>query len=229
MIDFHAHILPGIDDGSKNIDMSISMLAMANAQGIDTVVATPHFYADTMKIEEFINNRKQAYDSISKEADRIGVNVRLGAEVAYFRTLHESEYLDSFLIEGTRLLLVEMPFDQWGKKEVNTIKGLINNGITPILAHIERFWGYQKDKSAIDEIMAMDVICQYNASPLLKFGRRKNLKDIKKRDNVLLGTDCHNISSRPVNMKMAREVIIKKLGEEKLQRIDSFGESLLKG
>ena len=227
MIDFHAHILPGIDDGSRNKEMSLAMLAHAKAQGINTIVATPHFYADTMKAEEFIKDRQVAYEEIFDMAKQMDITIRLGAEVCYFRSLHESANLKDFTIQGTNYLLLEMPFDQWTKREVATITGLINQGVTPILAHIERFWPYQKDKAPLEEIMRLDVIYQYNASPLLKFGKGKILKSIKKNDNVLLGTDCHNTSTRPVNLKAARDVIAKKLGEDKLDAIDDLAEQIL--
>lgn len=227
MIDFHAHILPGIDDGSQNKEMSLAMLARAKAQGITTIVATPHFYADTMKADDFIKDRQAAYEEILDMAKQMDITIRLGAEVCYFRSLHESANLKDFTIQGTNYLLLEMPFDQWTKREVATITGLINQGVTPILAHIERFWPYQKDRSALEEIMRLDVIYQYNASPLLKFGKGKILKSIKKTDNVLLGTDCHNMSTRPVNLKAARDVIAKKMGEDKLDAIDDLAEQIL--
>ena len=227
MIDFHAHILPGIDDGSQNKEMSLAMLARAKAQGISTIVATPHFYADTMKAEDFIRDRQAAYEEIIAMANQMDITIRLGAEVCYFRSLHESANLMDFAIQGTNHLLLEMPFDQWTRREVNTIDGLINQGVTPILAHIERFWPYQKDKAPLEEIAQMDVIYQYNASPLLKFGKGKILKSIARNDNVLLGTDCHNTTTRPVNLKAARDVIAKKMGEDKLDAIDDLAAQIL--
>lgn len=228
VIDFHAHILPGIDDGSKSDDMSLAMLARAKAQGITTIVATPHFYADTMNVKDFLKDREAAYGRIQAMAQKLEIEIRLGAEVCYFRSLHESEYLEDLLIKGTRCVLLEMPFDQWTQREVTTVKGLLDNGVTPILAHIERFLSYQKDRRPLDEILQLDVICQYNSSPLLRWGKGKVLRHMKKRDKVLIGTDCHNINSRPINLKEARAVLADKLGEDKLNFIDSLAESILK-
>ena len=58
MIDWHSHILPGMDDGSKDPEESIAMLDMLEQQGIDTVIATPHFYANEETTEEFLGRRK---------------------------------------------------------------------------------------------------------------------------------------------------------------------------
>ncbi len=52
-IDFHTHILPGIDDGSRNVEMSLRMLAAQREQQVDEIVATPHFYAQKDSVEEF--------------------------------------------------------------------------------------------------------------------------------------------------------------------------------
>ena len=60
MIDLHCHILPGIDDGSKNLEISLNMLKMQKEQGVDKVMFTPHFKIDEMTYEEFLQKRKQA-------------------------------------------------------------------------------------------------------------------------------------------------------------------------
>ena len=64
VIDFHSHILPNIDDGSKDINMSVEMLKRSKQQGIDVIVATPHFYADSNTIEHFLNKRARALEQL---------------------------------------------------------------------------------------------------------------------------------------------------------------------
>ena len=67
VIDFHSHILPGIDDGSRNVETSIGMLRMCKEHGVDTMIATPHFYADSNTVERFIDSRQKAYDKVMAE------------------------------------------------------------------------------------------------------------------------------------------------------------------
>lgn len=230
IIDFHSHILPGVDDGSKSIEMTTQMLSLAAAQGVTTMVATPHFYASKMEVDRFLSKRQAAYESIKDVANGMGIEIRLGAEVAFFRSLFESNNLDDFLIQGCneKLLLLEMPFAQWGKRELQTIEGIIDRGVTPILAHIDRFFSYQKNKQTLDEILEMDVICQYNADSVFGFwSKGKILKRIDKDDRVIIGSDCHNTSNRQPNIGQMRRIIIDKLGEEKFNSITEFSKSLL--
>lgn len=64
VIDFHSHVLPGIDDGSRNIETSIEMLRLSRNAGVDRMIATPHFYADEDRIEHFLEKREHAYQSL---------------------------------------------------------------------------------------------------------------------------------------------------------------------
>ena len=70
MIDFHSHILPGIDDGSKNTQMSLAMIEEEKKQGVHTIVATPHFYADEDSVERFLKRRAHSYERLQEEAQK---------------------------------------------------------------------------------------------------------------------------------------------------------------
>ena len=82
MIDIHSHILPGIDDGSKNLRMSLGLIDMLIDQGIDTVAATPHFYADRVSVEKFLSRRQRAYESLAEALENTpkAPKILLGAE-----------------------------------------------------------------------------------------------------------------------------------------------------
>ena len=66
MTDFHSHILPGVDDGSKSIEETLKMLELLSDQGVRRVVATPHFYPNHHSVEEFLEKRNSAYEEIKK-------------------------------------------------------------------------------------------------------------------------------------------------------------------
>ena len=66
VIDFHSHTLPGIDDGSRNVVMSIEMLRLSAGQGVDVIAATPHFYAWKHRIGTFLERRKEALEALYK-------------------------------------------------------------------------------------------------------------------------------------------------------------------
>ncbi|MEF2562838.1 MAG: CpsB/CapC family capsule biosynthesis tyrosine phosphatase, partial [Negativibacillus sp.] len=95
MIDFHAHILPKMDDGSKSAEESIAMLKIQAEQGIRCVVATPHFYAEHETPQDFLHRREHSYQSLQQEIERQGLQeqlpqIRLGAEVRYFEGISRS-------------------------------------------------------------------------------------------------------------------------------------------
>ncbi len=228
VIDFHSHVLNNIDDGSKSLEMSIEMLTESKKQGIDIQIATPHFYAHKMNPESYLVKRAEAYSVLKEEAGKLGIELLLGSEVAFFRGMSEWEFLEEFCITGTKLLLIEMPFRQWTSRDIDAIEELQYRGVRPVIAHLERFIPFQKKKDCINELINMDVIIQFNCEDLLDFWKRgKLLKLIANNDNVILGSDCHNVSTRVQNLGLGRELIAKKLGNECLARIDKFGSSLL--
>ena len=99
MIDFHTHILPGVDDGSKNVEESLLMLDSMKNQGVKTVIATPHFYANDESVESFLSRRNEAFSSLKKSlAD--GPEIILGAEVRYYDGISRLEDLKKLRIEG---------------------------------------------------------------------------------------------------------------------------------
>ncbi|MBR6529107.1 MAG: capsular polysaccharide biosynthesis protein, partial [Firmicutes bacterium] len=89
IIDFHSHLLPCVDHGSQSIEESIEMLRIMKSQGIDAVVATPHFYADEEFPEEFLKRRKVGAENLMKAIEGLAgedfPHIYLGAEVAYYR------------------------------------------------------------------------------------------------------------------------------------------------
>lgn len=227
IIDFHSHILPGVDDGSTDLEMSDAMLDMAYLQGVAVQVLTPHFYASRMNPEDFFMRRDYAYEKIQPVAKKNKVWTKLGAEVAYFRNMHEADILDKLTINGTRVLMVEMPFDQWTGKEVDTVNGILRRGFILVLAHVDRYISLQKDNEAMEEILDKQVISQINCEALDSFfEKRKVIKTIGSRA-FLLGTDAHNLKNRAPNIAVGREVIKEKMGEDVLRNVDILGNGIL--
>lgn len=228
VIDFHAHILPGIDDGSRNREMSEEMLKRSAEQGIHTIIATPHFYASRATLKGFLQKRAAAYEHIKDLAERYGVRVPLGAEVAFFSGMHNAEGLEELTIGDTSLLLLEMPFRAWDGGDLQEVEKLIDRGVRPVIAHVERFYPYQKDKRVMEELYSLPVLVQVNAEALLSWStRRLALKLFREGVAHLLGSDCHNTSSRPPNLAAGRKIIEKKLGAQYLPQIDRLGEEAL--
>ena len=228
MIDFHSHILPGIDDGSKNVKMSLQMLSAMRDQGIDTVIATSHFYATQRSPRRFLERREQAWDLLAPELPGDSPDIILGAEVLYFPGISHMAELPQLCVEGTSILLLEMPFDSWTEYCIREVRELARSGeFTVLLAHIERYY-FKQPVSVWDDFLSEGILMQSNADFFLPFRtRRKALKLLREGRIHLLGTDAHNMASRAPRMAEAVAMIQKHLGPEPLREIDRLGERLL--
>lgn len=228
VIDFHSHILPGIDDGSWNIEMSEQMLEMSASHGVNVIVATPHFYAGRMTIDGFLKKRAEAYGNIQNAAAKQAIHFVLGAETTFFSGMGNADGLEKLTIADTSFLLLEMPFRTWNTGDIREIETLIGRGLKPIMAHIERFYPFQRDKRIFNTLYSLPVLVQINAEALLHWKtRRLALKLFKEGKAHLLGSDCHNVTSRPPNLAEGRNIIEKKLGNPRLIQIDQLGEEVL--
>ena len=228
MIDFHSHILPGIDDGSKDVKMSLQMVKTLSEQGADTICATSHFYATERSVQRFLFRRQEAWEKLSEAMPDDAPEIRLGAEVLYFPGISRMQELPELCLEGTDLLLLEMPFTAWNDYTVREVKDLARSrNFTLVLAHIERYY-FQQPVSVWDDFLDLDIVMQSNAEFFLPFRtRRKALKLLKEGRIHLLGTDAHNMSSRAPRLAEARAMIRKHLGQEALDEIDELGEELI--
>jgi len=230
MIDFHSHILPNIDDGSRDVEESLELLRMSANQGIDTMVATPHFYVEQDTVESFLKKRQRAYDALMEHTKGENLpDVKWGAEVYFFNELSQLENVERLSIGSGRYILIEMPFEVWTKRTFDSLYNLMaRKRLIPIIAHIERYIPVQRDMKKINTLLDMDVLVQMNGSFINNWKtRRKALGLLKKEKVHLLGSDCHNIGSRKPNLQSAFEIIEKKLGIEKINEIDNQGKKIL--
>ena len=227
MIDVHSHILPRMDDGSASVEESIELLSRLSAQGVTAAVATPHFYAQRESVAQFLERRDTAYRLLAERLTAALPSVLLGAEVRYYGGISRLTELPSLCIEGSRLLLLEMPFDRWTQSVVNEVVDLACRGnLTVVLAHIERYRGMQ-DRRVWERLARSGVLFQANAEFFNAFlTRRKALKLLKAGAIHLLGSDCHGLAHRPPRIGEAFRVIDKACGADFVSDFVSYGESL---
>ncbi len=229
MTDFHTHILPAVDDGSKSVAESIGMLAELAKQGITKAVATPHFYANDESVEAFIARRQKAYDQLAKEMPSDLPEILLGAEIRYYEGLSRLDRLESLCIQGSRLLLVEMPERKWPESTIREITDLASSDrFIPVLAHIERCIFYQSE-TTFCRLLENGVLMQINASFLNgSFSKFKAIKLAKKSRIHFIGSDCHNLNERAPDTGKAYEVLQKRLGKAYTADFIGFTNNYLK-
>lgn len=232
MIDFHSHILPKMDDGSGSLEESVAMLREMAAQGVTQVVATPHFYPQRENVESFLKRRDAAFGALSEEmAKHEGLpKVLLGAEVFYYTGMSDSEDLERLAIQGTKYILVEMPDGQWAPRMYRELEKIaLQRGLTPIIAHIDRYIRPFRTKGIPETLAQLPVLVQANGACFLDpWMRPLVMKLLKKGQIHLLGSDAHNMGDRAPNLAPAAEKIRNKLGEEALEIIAQNGMEVLK-
>ena len=230
-LDFHSHVLPGIDDGAKDLATSLAMLGEMQRQGTSLVLATPHFCLSNGSIEEFIARRDEAYGHLMAAVEATGAvipKILRGAEVLLSTELAEQPDLSRLCIEGTRCILLEMPYGPWRSWMVNTVYEVQNAGFYPIMAHLERYFRFSGNEEWMDDLLSSGLAVQMNAGSIVNRERQRFcLKLIKYGIVDVLGSDAHNMDSRPPQYKEAVAIIRKKLGDAAYQRIEQNGQELL--
>jgi len=229
MTDLHTHILPGMDDGAKTVEESLALLALEREQGVDTVVLTPHFYRNRENPAHFLERRKKAADTLREALASRGElpRVKLGAEVAWWPGLADCGELNELCIEGTKTLLVELPFSPWSERMVGSIYDLMGRtGVTPVIAHLERYLKGQRAE-LVRDVLDLGVPVQVSGDVLLEFFKRGPAMKLLKADEAqLVASDCHNTSSRAPNLGDAMRVVEKKLGREHAAKIARCADRL---
>lgn len=229
MIDFHAHILPGIDDGSKSVEESLQLLRTLAQQGVTSVVATPHFYAWQNSPEMFCQRRQRAWEKLRPHLTEDLPRIVLGGEVHYFEGISRSADLRRLCIEGTDTLLLEMPSGEWSGRMMDELWELTEQrGICVVLAHIERYL-YHQPSHIREELFRLKLRLQSNASFFLRFStRRKAMRLLSEGKIHVLGSDCHNMQTRPPQIGAAAEQIRRRLGEEAVTRLSRCAAGMIR-
>ena len=235
MTDLHTHILPGMDDGAGTADDSIEMLLYEYEQGIDTVVLTPHFYPEQESIGEFLSRRQNSWEQLEQAVNSLAEDVRsripnmvLGAEVAYLPNLEEYGDLRPLCIGNTSNMLLELPFYPWDKMFVRQFYVFLERvGVTPILAHIERYFPCQ-NKRYLNEILELGLPVQVGIDMLA--GRLSLPMKLLKQGKVhVVASDCHDIHHRRPDLGVAMETIKRKLGFEWAEELEELADQLAVG
>jgi len=232
MIDIHTHILPHLDDGAKNTQMSIAMMKTLQQQGVETVVFTPHYYGKRSTPDVFLQRRNGTFDHI-KDQIPAGLRVKLGAELHFTGiNMPENDELCKLAIEGTKYILVEFPFtNAWTSELMTRLSDFMRDtDYTPIIAHVERYPEVQQKPALAWELANMGCLLQVNAPAFLDKRERKLAFALLKHGFVhCLGTDAHNMDSRPPDMLTATKAVEKAGCLELWERAENIMKDVVEG
>ena len=229
MLDLHCHILPGIDDGSKNSEMSSVLLTEEQKQGVNAIVFTPHFNTLRISLEEFLKAREHSYKRLMElpAAKELGIKFKLGAEVYFSTRLNEME-LDELCFTDTNYILIEFPTDEKPYGLTHTVVDIINRGYQPILAHVERYPYFTSDPTRLYDLVEKGCIVQINAGAIIQ-GNKIAMKYIKWGMAQLICTDCHDLEKRSPNLREAYSIVKKKFGEDYVDWFDRNARNVFLG
>ena len=210
MIDIHNHILPNIDDGSKSMEMSLNMLKCANEQGVTDVVNTVHLQHPLfLNINHSLDNIQRIAKSLQSKLDecKIPIKIHLGSEVFYYENLLKISNKPLTTLGGGKYMLIEFSPKNIPNSQKQTLYNLKMTGITPIIAHPERYKLVQENFNIVYDWINAGCLIQVDAgSPLGLMGEKaKNSSHliIKEKCCHILASDAHNDSNRNFCIKDA--------------------------
>lgn len=237
MIDIHSHIIFDVDDGPKTPEDSRALLQYAYDQGVRTIVSTSHRRKGMFETpeEKIATNFRQVQEIAKEVADDL--TILYGAEI-YF-TSDILDKLDQKIIPtlgGTSYALIEFSMTTPWKEIHKGLSDVLRLGITPVVAHIERYHALENEEKKVQDLINMGCYIQINSSSVLKpklFGEK--YKFMKKRAQYFLdrdlvhfvASDMHNLDARPPYMEEAYKIIQKKYGRERARDLFVENQRLL--
>jgi protein-tyrosine phosphatase len=222
MIDLHSHILPGIDDGSRNLEMSLEMARMAVDDGITTMACTPHIYPGL-----YMNNTAgiiAAREALQRSLDEAGIPLKLtiGADVHLVPGLLQA-LRDGIVpcLHQTRYLLLEPSHHVAPPHFQDSVFQLVAEGYVPVITHPERLTWVEDSYSVFADLVRQGAWMQVTAGALTGvFGARAKYWGERFLGDGLthiIATDAHSSGRRSPNMSKAKQIAERMLGREEAE------------
>ena len=224
MLDMHSHIIPGIDDGAKDQETAVSMLKIAAHNGTTHIVATPHVIEGQWL--PMWENILEECKELQQLAATMGLSITVipGAEVAMgINILQGIKGPGAYCINGGRYMLVELPMTEIPAFADEFFFTLQARGITPILAHPERYMKLMANPTQLEEWIDHGILTQLNGTSLMgvmgervrEFAERLLLQDMV----YMIGSDAHSKRTRNSNLLGTAEKIKQLIGNENAHRL----------
>lgn len=223
MIDFHSHILPGLDDGIATFDEALVTVREAKKAGFDKIIATTHYYTG----DNFIANEEERKTVLEKLNENIsGIEIILGNEI--YINGHIDELIqnrDASTINNSKYILFEIPLQGEYQNLKNVIFDLISKGYKLILAHPERYKIFQEDPRKLEEIVDLGVYLQANYLSIIGFygkDAQRTVELLYKHDMIsFIGTDVHKANRYYSKVGASIDKIVSIIGDEKFEELSS--------
>lgn len=217
-VDIHSHILPGVDDGAKDVSQALELLKAACSQGTGAMILTPHYRG------RYRDNTSEKLTVVFEELSKLAktecpeLELYLGCEVGYELDVSEKIANGSVLtLNGTQYVLLEFQEESFRSRIMNGVLEVLNFGYIPIIAHVERYEAFRKAPQLIDEVTELGALIQINAQSVLGKGglgiKRYCHKLLKAHLVHFVATDAHNLKARYPDLRSCYQTIRKKYGQ----------------
>ena len=218
MIDFHSHILPGIDDGSRSIEQTIRMLKEAKEAGFTKIISTSHYMEGYYESDE--TERIELLNEVQKNIS--GIELYLGNEIYITNNMIDLiQNKQASTINNSKYVLFEFPLSAKSMNDKEVVYRLIENGFVPVIAHPERYSYVQDNPEYIEELAEMGALFQANYGSIIgMYGKKaeKTLKKLLKNDLIrFFGTDSHRIDQVYTKMPKILKKLHKVLSDEEIE------------
>ena len=232
MIDFHTHILPNIDDGSRSIDETFNLIKEAKEVGFDGIILTSHYIENFYETD--VPERDVWVKAISENLGAKGIDT----DLYLANEIYISENMMGLLeqqkastINNSCYVLFELPLNEEPLNLYDVIYSLQENKLIPILAHPERYSFVQKEPELIYDLIEKGCLMQANYGSIIGQYGVKAEYIVKKflENNMIhfLGSDVHRQNSIYPKIPFALEKIREIVGEEKLEELTTINPKLV--
>lgn len=232
MIDFHSHILPNVDDGSKSVEETFKLLKEAKDAGFDAVVSTSHYMEEYYEVN--VAERKIWINALTENLYKKDIDLKLylGNEIYITKNIiNLLEKGKATSINNSNYVLFEFPMNSKPLDMYDIIYDMLEYKLIPILAHPERYSFIQKDPSLIYELIRKGVLMQSNYGSILgMYGEKAEIIVRKLLENNMvhfLGSDVHKINSIYPKINRAIKEIKSIIGKDKFYEIACINPQLV--
>lgn len=224
MIDFHSHIIYGVDDGSISIENSLEILKKAQNAGFNKIILTPHYMKDYYEFaKEDIKERLEQLNKICMQ-NNIDIQLYQANEIYICNDMLELiNNKSACSINNSKYVLFELPMNQEPLNLLEVIYTLKQNGYIPVIAHPERYIYIQKDPNKLIELIENGVLFQTNYGSIIgQYGKEvKRTADLLIKNNFIhfLGTDVHRSGQIYEDMPIVIKELNKLISNEEIQNL----------
>lgn len=232
MIDFHTHILPGIDDGAKNMEETMNLLLEATKNGVDEIILTSHYIEDYYNVN--VEDRQKLLSNIKNALNRNNINIKLylGNEIYISNNINKLiKENKASTINNTRYILFEMPLNSKPINLYDVVYEMLQYKFVPILAHPERYSFIQQNPSIVNDLIEKGVLMQCNYGSFIgQYGKKAQIiiKKLLKNNLVdFMGSDVHRINTIYPKIPQILNQMEKFIGKDQLEQITVINPKLV--